>query len=281
MGNLFEMVDAKCKKNFFKILMIGTILLSLFILVLIIKSIKEYSYIGSGVYPTNTITVSGTGEVFSIPDTGSFSFSVNEEGKTVKDAQEKASKKMNAILDSLKDMGIEDKDIKTTGYNSGPKYEWRQGACTTPTDLSRSDYYCPPGKSVLVGYEVNQSISVKVRKTDEAGDVLTKVGELGATNISNLDFVVDDLDAVKAEARAKAITNAKEKAKTLSKSLDIKLVKIVSFNDSSDYPSVYYGVSSAMEAKGMGSDMVATPAPRVPTGENKIVSNVSITYEVK
>ncbi|MCX6702101.1 MAG: SIMPL domain-containing protein [Candidatus Zambryskibacteria bacterium] len=279
MNQLFDTnLDNPQKKRFINVVMIAIVLLALFLGVKAISAIKEYSYIGGGIYPSTTITVSGTGEVFSIPDTGSFSFSVVEESKTVKDAQDKASKKINAIIDALKAMNIEDKDIKTVGYNSGPKYEWRQGVCPLATD-SVTPVYCPPGKNVLTGYEVSQTISVKVRKTEDAGNVLTKVGELGATNISNLDFVVDDMDAVKAEARDKAIANAKEKAKTLSKSLGIKLVKIIGFSDSNDYPPVYYGVS-AMEAKGMGAD-VASVAPQVPVGENKTVSNVSITYEVK
>ena len=266
------------KKRLFNVVITAIILLAIFLGIKAINAVKEYSYIGSGVYPTNTITVSGTGEVFAIPDIGSFSFSVYEEGQTVKDAQDKASK-MNSILDALKGMGIEEKDIKTTDYNSGPKYEWRNSVCPKPLD-GVGEVYCPPGKSVLIGYEVGQTISVKVRKTDEAGTALTKVGELGATNISSLSFVVDDDEVVKAEAREKAIINAKAKAKVLSKSLDIKLVRIISFNDSNDYP-VYYG-ADAMEVKGMGSVSSApTVAPRIPVGENRVVSNVSITYEVK
>jgi len=279
MNQLFDTssMDNVQKRRLFNSLIAVAFLLAVFLAVKVVSAVKEYSYIGDGVYPSTTITVSGTGEVFSIPDTAQFSFSVNEEGKTVKEAQDKAGTKMNAILEAIRGMGIEDKDIKTISYDSGPKYEWRQAECTV--SLLGGPTYCPPGKSVLVGYQVSQTISVKVRKTEDAGTALTKVGELGAKNISSLSFVVDDMDAVKAEARDKAITNAKEKAKKLSKSLDIKLVRIISFNDSSDYPPIYYGMG-AMEAKGMGGDMVSA-VPEIPTGENKTVSNVSITYEVK
>ena len=66
--------------------------------------------------------------------------SIEIEGKTVKEAQDKASEKMNAILDAVKGMGVEDRDIKTTGYNSSPKYEYRSnGVCTQS--------YCPPGNN--------------------------------------------------------------------------------------------------------------------------------------
>lgn len=283
MHQLFENIDNTQKKRLFNAFLTTIILLAVFLGVKALSAVKEYTYIGGGVYPSSTITVTGTGEVFSIPDTGSFSFTVTEEAKTLKEAQEKSSKKTNAILAALKDMGIEDKDVKTAGYYSGPKYEWRQASC--PTSSASYDMgmpvYCPPGKSVLTGYEVNQTISVKVRDTEKAGDALVKVGELGATNISGLDFVVDDLEAVKAEAREIAIKNAKEKAKKLSKALDIKLVKIVSYNDSSDYPGpMYYAMDSMSSVKGAG-EVRATVTPEVPMGENKTVANVSITYEVR
>jgi len=279
MNQLFDTsgLEGAQKKRLFNAIIVAVVLLAVFLAVKAVSAIKEYSYIGGGVYPSKTITVSGMGEVFSIPDTASFYFSVNEKAKTVKEAQDKASTKMNSIIEALKGMGVEEKDIKTTGYNSGPRYEWRQADCSiSPTGMVS---FCPSGKNVLVGYEVSQTITVKIRNTEEAGKALTKVGELGAENISGLSFVVDDMDAVKAEAREKAITDAKEKAKALSKSLGVKFGKIVSFYDSNDYPPVYYG---AMEAKGMGGDMMSSSVtPELPVGENKTVSNVSITYEVK
>lgn len=250
------------------------IVLAVFLGIKSLNAIKETSYIGQGVYPTNIISVSGTGEVLTVPDTGSFSFSVVEEGKTVGEAQDKATKKINAIIDAIKAMDVAEKDIKTIGYNSYPKYEYLQ-------NYSCTNGYCPPGKQNLTGYEVNQTISVKVRKTADAGAILTKVGDSGATNISGLDFIVDDTDAVMAEARDKAIQDAKEKAKILSKSLGVKLVKIVSFNEygNQPYPIMY---ASGMMEKSVTMDAVAPQAnPQVPTGENTITSNVTITYEVE
>lgn len=198
MNDFFEPTQ---KRRFINSIVIVVILLGAFLAIETLNSIRENSYIGKGVYPTNVIAINGTGEVYAIPDTASFSFSVVEEGKTVKDAQDKATKKINAILDAVKKFDIEDKDIKTTGYSSYPKYDYTSSACVNG--------YCPPGKQVLTGYEVSQSITVKVRDTAKAGDVLTKVGGLGASNISGLDFVVDDMDSVKDQAREKAVVVGK------------------------------------------------------------------------
>lgn len=263
-------MDGVQKKRFSNAVLAAVVLLALFLGVKVLSEIKEFGYIGGGVYPANTITVNGTGEVFAIPDTGEFSFSVVEEGATVKLAQDKATKKMNDILAAIKSLGIEEKDVKTIGYTSYPKYEYRTMAC--------AQGYCPPGKSVLTGYEVSHTISVKVRKTDKAGEALTLVGTLGASNISGLNFVTDDIEKVRAEARDKAIKDAKEKAQELSKSLGVKLVKIVSFYENGENPTpMYHG---GMESKTMVMD-VAQIAPQLPVGENEVVSNVSITYEVR
>jgi uncharacterized protein YggE len=247
------------------------VLLAVFLAVESLNAIKSSSYIGKGTYPANVISVSGTGEVMATPDVASFSFSVTEEAKTVKDAQDAATAKTNSAIDALKASGIDEKDIKTTDYSSYPKYEYSGGYCTNG--------YCPAGKQTLTGYEVSQTITVKVRKTDTAGDVLTKIGGLNVANISGLSFVVDDMDAVQAQARDKAVADAKAKASALAKSLGVKLDKIVNFYETGDYPTpVAYG-GVAMDAKVMSNE-AATP-PQLPTGENKIVSNVTITYEIR
>ncbi len=266
-----EFFDAMQKRRFVNAIIIATILLAAFLAVETLNGIKQNTYIGKGVYPTNVIAISGTGEVYAVPDITSFSFSVIGEGKDASEAKDKLVKKMNPIIDAVKALGIEDKDIKTTGYNSYPKYEYVQAAC--------SQSYCPPGKQNLVGYEVSQSITVKIRKTNKAGDVLAKVSDLGATNISGLDSVVDDMDTVKAQAREKAVADAKAKAKVLAKTLGVRLNKVVNFYESGDYATPMYYAKDSM----MGAGVMSAPAavPQLPLGENKIVSNVTITYEVE
>lgn len=273
---MYQYLNDVEKKRLFNVVLVSLVLFAVFLGIKSLNALKESSSIGRGVYPSNVISVSGNGEVFAIPDTGSFSFSVVEEGKNVKDAQDKASKKINTILDAVRSLGVAEKDIKTIGYNSYPKYEYSSSVC--PASREGIAVYCPPGKQVLTGYEVSQTISIKVRKTADAGTVLTKVGDLGASNISGLNFVIDDMDAVNTEARGKAIADAKEKAEVLAKALGVRLVRIVSFNEGGSYP-IPYAMGGMME-KSISMDNISTP-PQTPVGENEIVSNVTITYEVE
>ena len=94
--------------------------LALFLLVSTISELKGLRFIGSGVAATNTISVSGEGEVFAVPDTATFSVTVREKAKEVKDAQDAATKKGNDIIAYLKQGGVEEKDIKTVDYSVNP-----------------------------------------------------------------------------------------------------------------------------------------------------------------
>ncbi len=262
-------------ERFWKIAGSAVVLLTVFLAIISVKELKSIGYVGTDKPVYNTISVNGKGEAVTIPDVATFSFSVTETGKTVSDAQLKAATKINAALKAVKDAGVEDKDVKTTSYSINPHYDYQDGVCAP------NGGYCKPGKSVLNGYDVAQSIEVKVRDLTKAGSVFSTIGNLDVQNVNGLSFSIDDIDKVKADARAKAIIDAKAKAEKLAKDLGVSIVRITSFYDSSDQPS-YYG------REGMGGDMmmsakvsIAPVSPQIPTGEQKVVSTVSITYEIK
>jgi hypothetical protein len=245
-------------------------MLALFLLILAISSLKEYRFIGSGVTATNTISVDGTGDVFAVPDTATFSYSVMSTGKDVTTAQTTVNTAGNKIMDYLKAQGIDEKDVQTTDYSVNPHYEYGQSVCTSG--------YCPPGKQTLTGYDVSESVTVKVRDTKKAGDILSGIGSKGATNLSGLSFTIDDQTKLEADARTKAIDDAHKKADELAKELGVSLVRVVGFSENGRGP-IYYSKSMAMDAGGVAAQ--AAPAPEIATGQNKITSNVSVTYEIR
>lgn len=266
------------RKMFWSYTRIFIIVLTIFVGIKAIEGLKEYSYIGNGVIATNTITVSGKGEIMAKPDIANFSFSVVEDGKTAKEAQDKATTKSNSALNAIKVAGVEDKDVKTLSYDLSPKYEWRQTACPQSMPASGVVYPCPGGKQTIIGYTVSQTIEVKVRKIDDASALLTKITAVGVSNISGINFVVDDQDALAEQAKEKAIALAKDKAKILAEQLGVRLGRIINFSDQNSGP-IYYAKAYGVDSLGMGGE--TAPAPQLPAGENKITSNVSITYEIK
>lgn len=217
----------------------------------------------------NVITVEGQGTVSAVPDVATISYTVTENATTASQAQDAATKKANVALAVVKDLGIPEEDIKTTSYNLSPRYSYSQPCYGA---------ICPPYEQRVVGYSVSQTVQVKIRDLDKVGKVLASLGDAGVSNLYGPNFVIDDEDELRAEARAEAIKEARAKAKDLAKDLNVRLVRVVNFwENSGPYP--YY---SKTEAYGLGGDATAPQAsPEVPAGENEIVVNVSVTYEIR
>lgn len=244
-------------------------ILALFLLVLTINA--GFNLTRFGAPYANTITVEATGDATAVPDVAIISFSVVENADTVEDAQTAATEKMNSALAYLKGQSIEEKDIKTTGYNVYPKYEYPQPCYGTVCPMMERE-------PRIIGYEVSQSVEVKVRDTAKTGTVLQGIGSLEVQNISGPNFSVDDADSVKEEARMEAIKNAREKARALARELGVNLGKVVSFSENTGY----YPYPMYDKAMGMGgAEMAASaPAPELPVGENETTISVMITYEI-
>ncbi|KKR42873.1 hypothetical protein A2356_00280 [Candidatus Nomurabacteria bacterium RIFOXYB1_FULL_39_16] len=260
------------KSRLVKIVVVLLILLSVYFAVMTVSEMKNYRYIGGGSPASNVISFDGKGEVMASPDLATISFTVRETSKEMKDAQTKVTTKETAVLDFLDKSGIAKKDIKTESYSSYPKYDYG-----TPCYYG-SMMPCRQDTPKIIGYEVSEYVSVKIHDLAKVGEIVKGVGAVGISEITGPNFSVENEDELKAEARKMAIEEAKAKAKVLSKDLGVRLVRIVNFSENGNgyYPMAY-------GAKVMMDSAVSAPAPtpELSTGENKITSNVTITYEIR
>jgi len=253
-------------KNFgllVKILIIFLAVLTLSFAVGAWNKIKESKYIGQDIIVRNTISVSGTGEAYVKPNLGLVSFSVITEKKTVAQSMSENTKKMNKVIETMKALGIEEKDLKTTQFDIYPRYEYQDDE-TFPLREKR----------VLVGYEVFQSLQVKIRDLEKSGQIVQGAADAGANQVGDLTFAVDDQKRGEAEkqTRKDAIKEAKEQAKEIAKQLGVGLIRIIDFSEQSYAPRSDYMLK---EAYGSGG-----ATPQIETGENKIETTVYITYEI-
>jgi len=258
-------------KTISSIALLGLIFLLVFLVIWvgvdISNKIKEGRYIGQQVEYQRTIQVSGNGEVYAKPDLAVSVFSVVTEKETVEEAFSENTRKMNGIIQAMKDEGVEEKDLKTTSFNIYPRYDWRK-----TEDLS----FYPEGERVLVGYEITQSLQVKIRDLEKVGQIVQKATEAGSNQVGSLQFIVDQEEEFKSQAREDAIKQAKEKAQELASQLGVRLGNIVGFSESG-YVPVYYSYKDS--AVGMGGSEESA-APQIEAGENKIEVNVYVTYEI-
>jgi uncharacterized protein len=265
-------------RRFIKAVTLLVVLLSLLVLSVFIRQFtngEHQSYNGQQQIPS--ITVSGTGDVMAASDIATLSITISKDAATTADAQKNLNDAVTGALAYLKSQNIADADIKSEYGGVSPKYSYETIAC--PMESGGLGYPCPPpvGNQKVTGYTATQSITVKIRAIDTANTVRTGLANLGIADISGPDFSIDNQDAVQDQARAVAIDDARTKAEVLAKELHVHLGQVLSFSENGNgpYPMMY-------AAKGMAASDATAPStpPVLPTGQNKITSNVTVVYEI-
>jgi len=205
-----------------------------------------------------TISVTGYGEVQAKPDMASIQTGVTSEADTAREALDANTKAMQQVLDGLKEMGIEEKDLQTSQFSIYPVYRNDEDNKKAP---------------VIAGYRVTNQLAVTVRDLTKLGDALDKVVTLGANQMNGIRFSIDDTDKLMDEARKDAVKDAFHKAKLLAGASGISLGRILSIQESGgSTPSPVYLKATMMEARS------AVP---VAAGEQTISANVSMTIEIE
>lgn len=246
-----------------------SIVLAILALLLFVKFAsvaKAYRYIGAGTNTATTISVSGTGEIFAVPDIATINFTVRGSGQDLKTAHDKVIEIVDQALAKTKELGIEEKDTKTINDSGNPVYDYGRPCYVYP---------CSSTQNKITSYEWVETIELKIRNTDGTGAVSEALSALGVTEIQGPNFTIDDPEKVNNDARDMAIENAKEKADILAKSLGVKLVRIVNFSEDGNYGPYYYEKAVMMDGA------TTNQASTVPVGQNQITSNVTITYEIR
>jgi uncharacterized protein len=214
----------------------------------------------------NQMSVSAEGEMFAKPDIATISFGVQtERAAEAVDATKDGTLKMNAVMAELEELGVESKDVKTTQYNLNPVYSY-----------GRLD-----GIRNLIGYELYQAATVKIRDLEKIGEIVEAVSTVGANQIGNVNFTIDDQDELQAAAREDAIAKAKEKAEAIAKAAGISLGKIINVYESSNpqpmmYRNEYAYADSAGVGMGGGGEI-----PDIASGEMEVTVNVTLVYKIK
>ncbi len=224
------------------------------------NNIERYEHIGQADRQERTIRVEGQGTVTVKPDVAMTTMGVTTEAETVTDAQDQNTQIMNNLLSGLRQLGISEDDIQTTNYNVYPRY----------------DYLDEEGR-VLRGYEVSQNVSVKIRDLESANQVIALAGQVGATNVSGLQFTIDDTDVYREEARKEALDKAYAKAEALSEDLGVRIIGLVSYDEfASNVPKPYVSRSYAFDEMGFGGGT----APELEAGSEEVEVTVSMIFEI-
>lgn len=208
------------------------------------------------------IWVNGQGKVTVTPDIAVISMGVEAQSPTVEEAQQQAAQSMDALMQVLEDAGVAERDITTQYFNVNAIYSW--------DEVTRN--------SVITGYKVSNTVSVKIRNIQSTGGVIDDVVAAAGKNarINGIYFTVENPEQYYDLAREKAMNDAKDKAEQMASLGGAQLGKPTYITEGSSYypPVVRYDKAYA-ESDG------SAPATQISAGEQEIVINVQVVYSIQ
>lgn len=207
----------------------------------------------------NGVTASGTGKVYGEPDIVVITVGVNVQRPTVQQARADASAAQQAVIDSLKDNGVQDRDIQTVQFSVYPQYDH---------SVNRS-------QGEIIGYVVSNVVTAKVRDLDRTGEVVDEATDAGGNDavVQGVYFTIDDPKELQEEARRQAVQEARRQAETLADAAGVKLGKIIAISESHGYIPFERGFA------GGGLDSSAQVPSASPLEPGQIEVNITVNLQ--
>ncbi|MBC2652513.1 SIMPL domain-containing protein [Novosphingobium aerophilum] len=219
----------------------------------------------AAVAPT-LLSLSAEGRVTRAPDVATFSAGVVSQGTTASEALRANAADMTRVIAALKKAGVADKDIQTSNLSLSPVYQPQRNL---------PDGTMEPAQPRIIGYQANNSVSVRHRNLGDLGKVIDALVSAGANQVNGPGFEVDNPDPAQDEARTTAMTKARARAELYARAAGLRVGRIVSISESGGWqpPQPVMYRMAAMEA---------APAPSSPVqaGELQMTVTVQVQFEL-
>ncbi len=209
-----------------------------------------------GVPGMRQVTVVGKGEVRVTPDLATVQLGVETAAPTVQEALAQNTAQAQAIIDQIKALGVEDKDIQTSSFNIYANYS-------------------SEGRTIT-GYTVSNIVMVTIRNLQQAGDLLDRVVQVGANRVYGISFGLSDPSDAQAQARDAAMADARARADQYAQAGSATLGNVLVITENLGSSPV---VPVFADMRGEGAQAGA-PVP-VQAGEQLITAQVQVTYELR
>ena len=215
---------------------------------------------GSG---ANTgIWVNGSGKATGNPDLGIIILSVEALADTASEARGVAAVAIDQTIAVLKSNKIEDRDMQTSQFSISPRYTTQEvtrcsGVSREIEPVANPSIGMPaPGspdvveiigvqekegnecrvefERVLIGYQVTNTLTIKVRDLNNIGNVIDEASEAAGDliRVSRVSFTIEDTKPLQNEAREEAIADLLTKAATMAGLAGVELGQLVYLTES-------------------------------------------------
>jgi uncharacterized protein YggE len=168
-----------------------------------------------GRYAIPFIKVAASKSAEVVPDLAVMHLGVMTEKKTAAEAANENAKAAQRIVDQVKSLGIESRDIQTVSVTVTPVYDEERDPSGRVT------------KRTLRGYTARNSLEVRIRQVDKAGAIARQLIDKGANYFGGIQFDIADPEQRLGELRIAALQDAARKARSYADALGVKLGRIL------------------------------------------------------
>ena len=211
----------------------------------------------------SVITVTGTGKVTAEPDQAQINVGVRTFAATAQDSQQANTEQVNALIEHLKSLGVDEKDITTNGYYLNAEYDWSEG-----------------GNGRITGYNTSVDLAIRNQPVADVGRLISESVAAGANQFQGISFSVSNYDELYTEALAAGVAAARTHAEALAAAAGKTLAEVVSISEGTQSnSSTYRSVNLFVEEAAM--DAGAAKAIDVQPGQQEISAPVTVTYLLK
>lgn len=207
-----------------------------------------------------TITVDGYAQDTYVANQSMVVASVRTEKASVQEAKAENDRMFTQFRQSLRDIGIPDKDIRTTDYQTNDRHHYKDN----------SDDY-------TLTYEVTNTVRVTINDTSKTSAVLAAAAQAGISDasLSKLDLNPQDKALQEQDLLVKAAKDARQKADALAAALGTRVIGVESLNRNRyDYGNSFRSVKLAVAD-------VAEASPVIENGTDTEDMHVTVVFKVK
>lgn len=249
------------KTNLLAVISIAGLVIALIVLATFNKPVVNVS--STGGIEQNTLSVSGNAELTVAPDKAEIYLGIVTEGATAKEVQDDNKILADKVIDALKRAGIKKDDIETSNYYLSKKTEW---------DPSLR-------KSVDKGYILTHTLKVTTDDIEKVGKLVDTAVSAGANQVQRISFGLSKKKEkeVRDEALKRAGEVAKDKAESVASSLNIRLGKIKSVQESNFY---YAPFEYAPRPAGIEKAVIAEIETPISPQKVEVRSSINLVFEI-
>jgi uncharacterized protein YggE len=206
--------------------------------------------------PDRFIEVTGIGVVTQSPDQAEVSFAVESQAETARQANRSNAERTRQLIKAIKSRGIDANDLRTSEYSVNPRY----------ADRRRDDRDLKP-----IGYVVNNTVRVTVRKLEDVGGLIDAAVSSGASRVNNIRFELSSPEKARNRALELAMAQTKLEADLILSQTPHKVGRVMTIRTR--------GGHSAPKIERAVMSMARMDTP-IEAGTLNTRAEVVVTYEI-